>query len=468
MLTSHIFRAYDIRGIYKADFDATGAELIGKGYGTYLRKLYGNGKLTIVLGRDGRNAGAILEEGFIEGVLSTGINVVQIGMIPSPLLYFAICDGGFDGGVAITASHNPKEYNGFKLQKREAHAICGDQIQEILQIIEKEDFFVSSEEGDVRKQDFANSYFEKVATLANIDVSGGSPKMVIDAGNGIMGNYAPEFFRNVGCEVIELFCDVDGSFPNHEADPEREENLQDLKQKVLEIKADFGLAFDGDGDRVGLLDSEGNHYSADLLLLLLSRDLLSRNPGASIVFDLKSTDVLREEIERLGGKALMCKTGHSFVEKMMEESGSLLGGEVSGHLFFAENYYGVDDALLASYKLISILWNSQKSVREHLSNLPKTFVTPEIKVKISEEKKFEIMDQIIEHFVAEYPDALTIDGVRIDFEEDGAWGIVRASNTSPYLTTRFEARSQEKLDEIQKIVFDHLKKYEEIEGVPEV
>ncbi|MBI5414146.1 phosphomannomutase/phosphoglucomutase [Candidatus Peregrinibacteria bacterium] len=466
MLSDHIFRAYDIRGIYGKDFDENGAELIGKAYAAYLQELSPNRKLKIALGRDGRKSGEILEKAFLKGVVESGIDVVQIGMVSSPLLFFAICDGKFDGGVTITASHNPQEYNGFKLQRDHAHAICGEEIQKVLQIIHEKKFHVPKEKGTQSKMDFREIYFSKLRSLSNFS-SEKKPKIVIDAGNGIMGNFAPDFFRNLGCEVIELYCEVDGTFPNHDADPEREENLQDLKKKVLEERADFGVAFDGDGDRVGILDDKGNHYSADLLLLLLSRDLLTRYPGASIVFDLKSTEVLSEEIQKLGGKALMCKTGHSFVEEMMEKEKALLGGEVSGHLFFAEDYYGYDDALLAAFKILTVVWNSGKKLEEHFADLRRTFITPEIKVKISEHEKFAIMKKIVQHFLTKYPDALTIDGIRIEFGE-GAWGIIRVSNTSAYLTMRFEARSEEKLSEIQKIVFDHLEEYAEISGIPEV
>ncbi len=466
MLSSHIFRAYDIRGIYGKDFDEEGAYLIGKGFAAFLLRKSPNKKLTVVTGRDGRLSGKTLLESFQNGLLESGVDVMDIGMIPSPMLYFAISEGGYDGGITITASHNPKEYNGIKLQRDHAHSVCGEDIQKVMRIIEEREFVFSEKRGVLREEDFRERYFSKLRSLISFQRKK-RPTIVIDAGNGIAGTFSPAFFRSLGCEVIDLFCEVDGNFPNHDADPEREENLRALKEQVIALKADFGIAFDGDGDRVGLVDEKGRHYSADLLLLLLARDILKRNPGAPIVYDLKSTEVLTEEIKKCGGVALMCKTGHSFVEEMMEKHGALLGGEVSGHLFIAENYYGFDDALLASARLIEIIWDSKKPIAGHLKDLPKTFVTPEIKVKIEEEKKFEIMERIREHFLIEYPDALTIDGIRIDFGE-GVWGIVRASNTSPYLTTRFEARSEEKLKEIQRIAFRHLETYPEISGIPSV
>ncbi len=468
MLEKHIFRAYDIRGIYGKDFDEIGANEIAKGYATYLKKKFPHKDfLTVALGRDGRTSGKSLEEAFLKGLLECGIDVVQVGEVMSPILYASICMGGYDGGVMITASHNPAEYNGFKLQSAGAHSICGDEIQKIWDIIQSDAFLTAekagkkermNEIGTSESKDFTEEYFALLSDITKFEKT--DWKIAIDAGNGIAGAYAPEFFRRKGFDVTELYCDVDGSFPNHEADPEREENLRDLKKLVLKKNLDFGLAFDGDGDRIGVIDKNGNHFSADLLLLLLARELLQRdeNAGGAIVYDLKATELLKEEIEEQGGKPVMCKTGHSFVEEKMEETGALLGGEVSGHIFLAENYFGFDDALLAGAKLLEIAVASDESFTEILGKLPKTFVTPEEKFLVDEAKKFEIMKNIVEELKEQYPDALTIDGIRIAFE-DGAWGIVRASNTSPYLTTRFEARSQEKCDEIKKIMEDVIKKH---------
>ena len=284
---------------------------------------------------------------------------------------------------------------------------------------------------------------------------------MIDAGNGVAGQFAPELFALLGCEVVTLFCESDGTFPNHEPDPEVEANLKDLKAKVLSEKAAFGIAFDGDGDRTGVVDNEGNHYPADLLILLLARDILGRHPDTSVVYDLKATEVLKEEVIKYGGKPVMSPTGHSFVEELMTETGALLGGELSGHIFIAENYYGFDDAFLATAKILEIVTKSGKSLKEHFADLPKTYNTPEIKLGCAEEVKFAVVDKITKHFVDKY-ECLTIDGVRIDFG-NGAWGIVRASNTSPKLTLRFEAKSVEKLEEIKEKVLEYLRGYEEIE-----
>ena len=302
-------------------------------------------------------------------------------------------------------------------------------------------------EAKIIEKNYTEEYFSLLKETTKFPKTG---KIAIDAGNGITGNYAPEFFRQAGFEVDELFCEVDGSFPNHDADPEREENLQDLKEHVLKNKCDLGIAFDGDGDRVGIVDRKGNHFSADLLLLLLARKMLQEQEGASVVYDLKATELLKEEIENLGGRAIMCQTGHSFVEEKMEEENAILGGEVSGHIFIADNYFGYDDALLAAARLVEIAFENKESFTQILGKLPKTFVTPEIKISVDEKQKFEIMGKIVEDLQRDYPDALTVDGIRIDFG-GGTWGIVRASNTSPYLTTRFEARSEERLEEIRGV-----------------
>lgn len=464
MLFDHIFRAYDIRGIYQEDLNETTAELIGKGYGTYLIRqntpsnspLERGRNLEVVVGRDNRTHGESLQSALIEGIRSTGINVTNVGLAISPLLYFSICQGDFDGGINVTASHNPKEFNGFKLQGKMAHSICGDKIQEILEIIKKEDF--ETGQGSLSENSFFEDYLKKIKSISSIS---GNPKVVIDAGNGVAGKFAPELFELLGCEVIPLFCELDGTFPNHEPDPEVEANLKDLKSKVLSEKADFGIAFDGDGDRTGVVDNEGNHYPADLLILLLARDILGRHPDTSVVYDLKATEVLKEEVIKYGGKPVMSPTGHSFVEELMTETGALLGGELSGHIFIAENYYGFDDAFLAAAKILEIITKSNKPLKEHFADLPKTYNTPEIKLGCAEEVKFAVVDKITKHFVDKY-ECLTIDGVRIDFG-NGAWGIVRASNTSPKLTLRFEAKSEEKLEEIKEEVLGYLRGYEEIE-----
>ncbi len=459
MLDQHIFRAYDIRGIAGEDFDEAGAELLGQAYVTYLIRHDKIERPKICVGRDGRVSGKAMQRAFISGALSAGAEVTDIGMATSPLLFFSICHGEFDGGVNVTASHNPREYNGFKLQRHDAHAICGEEIQAIYRLTQSSE--LATGEGKLKQQDYTEEYFRKIESLVSIE---GKPHIVIDAGNGITGKFAPLLFKRLGCRIDCLYCEVDGTFPNHDADPEVEANLADLKRTVIEKNADLGIAFDGDGDRVGFVDRDGNAYSADLILLILARDLLSRHNGAKVVIDLKATQILFDEIKRLGGEGVMVQTGHSFVEEKMQQIGALLGGEVSGHLFFGENYYGFDDAFVAAAKIIEIIQTSGKQLPEHFEGLPVVYNTPEIKVPCPEKVKFAVVQRLSDYFVQKYGEdnTLTIDGVRIDFG-DGAWGILRASNTSPKLTLRFEARTAEKLAEIKSIVMDKLAEQPEIE-----
>ncbi len=466
-----IFRAYDIRGIAHkpaltdanaapVDLTPETAELIGKAAGTYLRTHHGRAPETgsnIIVGGDNRLSTPELKAAYIQGLLSTGCNVTDIGLASSPLLYYAVCKLKADGGTSITASHNPKQYNGVKLIGPMAHAICGDQLQEVLHIIEEGAF--KTGKGTYEKRD---DLFELYITDMQKIVSIPRPlKVVVDAGNGITGKFAPDLLRAFGCEVTELYCELDGNFPNHEANPEDEENLRDLIQTMKTGKYDMGIGFDGDGDRIGIIDEKGRHYAADLHLLLLSKDLLTRQPGAKIVFDVKASQIVPTLIRKHGGEPIMAKTGHSFIEKAMHENGALLAGEVSGHLFFAENYYGFDDAFLAALKTLSILAHSNKPLSEHFSDLPKTHATPEIKVPCPDDRKFQIVDALRDYFTEHY-DCITIDGVRILFDQT-TWGIIRCSNTTPNITMRFEALTPEKLTEVMDIVARAMQQHKEID-----
>jgi len=473
-----IFRAYDIRGIAIAtdkfpnvDLTAETAKLIGKGTGTYLQKISGptlGRALNIVVGRDNRLHSPDLQKAFIEGLLETGCNVTNIGISPTPFMYYSVCKYNFDGGISITASHNPKEYNGIKIVAKNAHSICGDELQEILKIIQKEKFAIpgndkNAEKGAVpalgkyNEMEVFPEYKEEIKKLVKLE----RPlKIVVDAGNGTAGKFAPELLRELGCEVTELYCDLDGNFPNHEANPEEYKNVKDMIEKVREIKADLGIAFDGDGDRVGVVDENGHHYEADYLLILLERDLLTRHPGAKIVFDVKASRVLIDDIKKHGGEPIMSKTGHSFIEAEMKKIGAPLAGEVSGHMFFGENYYGFDDAFLAAAKLLEIASRSNNTFSGLFNDVPKIFSTPEFKATCPDEKKFEIVRALTDHFTKLY-DCITMDGVRVNFSNT-SWGLARASNTSPYLSIRFEAESEKKLKEIMKIMADELKKYPEV------
>jgi len=439
------------------DLTAETIKLIGKGTGTYMKRKYGTKNMLI--GRDNRLHGEELQKAFIEGIRETGIDVTDTGLITSPLLYYAVCKFGADSGVNITASHNPKEYNGVKIVGRSAHSVCGDELQEILKLIQNNDF--ETEEGRLEiKEDIFETYKKDITAR----IKPAKPlKVVIDAGNGTAGKFAPDLLRALGCQVTELYCDLDGNYPNHEANPEEESNMRDLGKLVIQEKADLGIGFDGDGDRVGIVDENGKHYSADFLILLLARELLSQKTGSQIVFDVKVSRILIDEIKKLGGIPIMSKTGHSFIEARMHELGAPLAGEISGHLFFGKDhydYYGFDDAFFGACKILEILSKSDKKFSQQFETLPKMFTTPEYKTSCPDDKKFQIVKELTKHFTRQY-DCITIDGVRVNFDET-SWGAVRCSNTSPNLTLRFEAQTKEKLKEIKKIMADEMKKYPQV------
>lgn len=459
MINPLIFRAYDIRGIAHKpesttpDLTPETVELIGKASGTYFLRHFGK---KIALAYDCRLSNPELSDAFTKGARSVGCDITNLGMITSPMLYFAVCAFDFDGGVSITASHNPKEYNGVKLVGRAAHSICGEELQEILRMIQNSDF--STGNGSLDSLNVFPAYLKKICEMTHV----AKPlKIVVDSGNGASGPFVKQLFESLGCEVIPLFTDPDGNYPNHEANPEEIENMRDVIKAVAENNADLGFGFDGDGDRVGVIDETGHHYSADLLLLLLARDLLLRQPGAKIVFDAKASQVLIDDIKAHGGEPIMAKTGHSFIETTMRQIGAPLAGEISGHLFFAENYYGFDDAFLGAAKILEILSKSDKPFSRLLDGLPNTFCTPEIKAHCPDDKKFAIVDKIRDHFLEKF-DCITIDGVRVNFDAS-SWGAVRCSNTSPNLTLRFEAQSPERLKEIILVMVEELKKYPEID-----
>lgn len=464
MLNPHIFRAYDIRGIADQDLTEETMYLIGKATGTYFKKELHFAKVPhLVIGRDNRLSGEKLQRAFIQGLLETDCSVTNIGLSTTPLIYYAACAFDFDGGINITASHNPKEYNGVKIVKKKAISTTPKELQYIRELAEQESKKLEMEKTEnigVLKEDTHSMFDHYMSFITSHTHLQKPPKIVIDAGNGITGIFAPKIFRALGANVIELYCELDGNFPNHEADPAKEENLGDLKREALKQKADLGIAFDGDGDRVGIVDNRGKFYNADLLLILFARDILSRNKGAKVVFDVKCSRLLENEIKTNNGIAIMSKTGHTFIEKAMKEHNALLAGEASGHMFFAENYYGFDDGIYAAVQIIRILDQHQKSLKELLSDLPITFTTPEIKVNCPDDKKFEIMEDIVKFFRQRYP-SIEIDGIRMNFN-DTDWAAIRCSNTGPHITMRFEAQTEENLTNMQKVVFAKLKEYQEI------
>lgn len=458
LINPRIFRAYDIRGIAGKDLMPDTMYLIGQGCSTYLQKKY-NAK-NLVIGMDGRISGPLLQNAFIKGLLETGCNVLNIGAVTSPMVYWAACYYGFDGGGAITASHNPKDYNGLKLFGKNAHSICDKELQEILEIIKKEQFLKGK--GVISEKDISKDYKNDIKSK----ISKHKPlKVAIDCGNGIAGPYASDIFRVLGHDVLGLYTDVDGNFPNHIANPEEEKNLKDLQKKVVSAEANIGIGFDGDGDRLGIIDEKGKFYSADYILILLARDLLKRHPKAKIIFDIKTSKIVENEIKRLNGIPIRHKTGHSFTEAKMREEKALLAGECSGHMFLKENYYGFDDAIFATAKILQILSDSKMPLSKHFLTLPKLYTTPEIKVPCSDEHKFQIVKNLIKDFKKDktLTRLLTIDGAFVEFG-DTDWGAVRASNTTPCLTLRFEASTKQKLEKIKKIFAEKMDKYKEIDS----
>ncbi|OGK76782.1 MAG: hypothetical protein A2X52_22175 [Candidatus Rokubacteria bacterium GWC2_70_16] len=443
-----IFRAYDVRGKVGLDITPEVFEQVGRAYGTLIRR---NGGRSIALGMDNRLSSPALKEGFARGCLGTGLDVVDIGVNHTPLLYFATAHWGLDGGATVTGSHNPVSDNGVKMVHPGAAPLTEDEIQWLLEAIRRQDFAQGA--GRRTTRDPREDYFGAIAAHVKL----ARPlRVAVDAGNGIAGSFAPELLRRLGCEVIELYCESDGSFPNHLPDPEMEENMRDLVARVLETRADVGIAYDGDADRMGVVDERGRRHEADLILALLARDLLTRHPGAEIVFDVKSSQILLDDIRKHGGRPVMWKTGHSHLKRKMREDKILLGGEVSGHMFFGENWYGVDDGILASCKFLELCSRSPQPVSSHFDTLPHLFSTPELKAPCADERKFEVVAELAREFKGRY-ETIDIDGVRILFPE--GWGLVRASNTNPYLTLRFEARTERGLREMMAIVYDALRRH---------
>jgi len=435
-----IFREYDIRGIVDSDLTDQDVVLIGKAFGSYLRS-ENRSKMTV--GRDCRLSSENYQRLLIEGLLATGCDVVDIGVCPTPVFYFSLRHLKKDGGIMVTASHNPPEYNGFKLCSG-YDSLFGDQIQKVRQIIEEKDFVEGA--GRLETADVVTPY--KKFLEDNIKIPG-ALRVGIDAGNGPTGVVAAPIMRNLGCEVFELYCEMDGNFPNHEPDPTVVENMQDLIGLVREKGLDVGIGYDGDGDRIGVIDEKGDIIWGDQLMIIYARDILSRKPGATFISEVKCSQTMYNDIEKHGGRAIMWKTGHSLIKQKMKEVKAELAGEMSGHMFFADRYLGYDDAIYASCRLLEILAATGKNITQLLSDVPRTHNTPEIRVPCPDDRKFQVVRDVTEYFRQRY-DIIDIDGVRILFKD--GWGLVRASNTQPVLVLRFEALSQTRLSEIQSIV----------------
>ncbi len=437
-LSADIFRAYDIRGIVGETLDTEAAYEIGRAIGS---EAYYRGEQTIVVARDGRLSGPDLTAALIRGLVSTGRDVKDIGAVPTPVLYFAAQYLGSGSGVMVTGSHNPADYNGFKVVLA-GETLSGDAIQALRQRIEAGDLLTG--EGEVEEVDILPDYIERVKS----DVQVVRPlKVVVDCGNGIAAVAAPRLLRELGCEVVELFCEVDGNFPNHHPDPGKTENLAALIQAVQEQGAEIGIAFDGDGDRIGVVSSGGEIIWPDRLLMLLAKDVLARNPGAQIIYDVKCSRHVATIVAEHGGEPLMGATGHSLIKARMKETGALLAGEMSGHIFFKERWFGFDDALYTAARLLEILANDARSSSDVFAELPDSVNTPELNVPMAEGEPPRYMEKLLNSAHFEDARVATIDGMRVEFEH--GWGLVRASNTTPCLVLRFEADDELALSAIQ-------------------
>ncbi|HEX8848455.1 MAG TPA: phosphomannomutase/phosphoglucomutase [Gemmatimonadaceae bacterium] len=441
-VSAGIFRQYDIRGIVDRDLTTEAAHAVGSAYAAYLRQRGTTG--AVAVGRDNRPSGAKLRDALVRGITEQGLDVLDVGVVPTPLVYWSLHHLPVIGGIQITGSHNPPEYNGFKLciGRQTMH---GDQIQALF-ALQKQGLAPQARQGSVRSDDSViGRYIDDV--VARVGKISRPLTVVVDCGNGAGALVATRLFERLGVTQIPLFCESDGTFPNHHPDPTVEENLHDIIAAVKEKRADLGVAFDGDADRIGVIDDDGRIVWGDHVLILYARDVLARTRKKQpIIFDVKCSQALPDEIRKAGGEPVMWKTGHSLIKDKMRELDAPIAGEMSGHMFFAEGFYGHDDALYGAARLLRIVADSGKSVSELLADVPHFVSTPEIRVDVPEEEKFDIVRRAVEHFTSRR-EVVGVDGARVLFGD--GWGLIRASNTQPILVTRYEARSRERLAEIR-------------------
>jgi phosphomannomutase/phosphoglucomutase len=440
-MNRHIFREYDIRGIFGQDLTEEAVTTLGKAMGAYLRS---QDIAEVVVGRDCRLSSDDLFEWLTRGLLASGFQVIDIGMVPTPVLYFAVHHFGHPAGIMITGSHNPPDYNGFKVQVGDL-TIYGEEIQKIHAIAEAGNFVAGK--GSMREEDALTPYDEYM--IRDIKLERRDLRFVVDCGNGAASVIAPRVMKDLGLHPTLLYCEPDGRFPNHHPDPTVPANLEDLIRIVKESGSDLGIAYDGDADRIGVVDSRGEILWGDRLLIIFSREIIKENPGASVLGEVKCSQVLYDDIRAHGGRPIMWKTGHSLIKAKMKETGALIGGEMSGHMFFRHRYFGFDDAIYASLRLLELVSRSSGGLGALASGIPDVVVTPEIRVECPEDKKFQIVEKLQKTFKARKDvTVIDIDGARVHYAE--GWGLVRASNTQPVLVMRFEASSRENLEKIRK------------------
>jgi len=447
MIKKEIFRQYDIRGIVGEDLTPEVAEYIGKAFGTYLRE---RGGKSVCVGKDVRISSPALKDSLVSGLLSTGVKVIDIGTVPTPVLYFSIHHFSADGGIMVTGSHNPIEYNGFKICHG-LFSIYGEEIQNLRRKIEREEFLEGK--GEYREEDPRPAYIDTLSSLVKIQKN---LKVVVDAGNGTAGSIVKPLFEKLGIKLIGLYMEPDGRFPHHLPDPTIPAYMEDLIKKVKEVGATVGIGYDGDADRIGAVDEKGEIVWGDKLLALFSKKILKEHPGSTIIMDVKCSQGVVEYIQKLGGNPLIWKTGHSLIKEKMRKEKALLAGEMSGHMFFADNYLGFDDAIFASLRLLEILSEENRPLSELVKEIPYYYSTPEIRVDCPEDKKFQVVNELKEYFAKRYP-IIDVDGVR--FITSKGWGLIRASNTQPILVLRFEAKEKSALEDLKNEVKEKLKDY---------
>lgn len=436
-INPYIFRQYDIRGVVGEDLDEDFARRLGQAFGTYALK---NNETSVIVGCDNRISSPSLKKAVTEGLLSTGCNVVDIGTVVTPIFYYARIHFNINPGIMVTASHNPAQFNGFKVAFGPG-TIYGDEIQNLRIMMEKGDFL--SGQGSLTYKDPSEDYIDMICEKIHLSKK---LRVGIDCGNGTASLFAEKLFRRLGVDVYPLYCESDPKFPNHFPDPVKPENLTDLKELVLREKLDLGIGFDGDGDRIGVVDDKGNIIYGDMLMILYWREIMPKYPGAVAIIEVKCSQALVDEVKKLGGKPIFYKTGHSLIKAKMREIGAVFTGEMSGHMFFADEYYGFDDALYAAARLLRILSNTDKKLSELLADVPKYYSTPELRVPCPDEEKFDKVEAVKRYFQDKYP-IIDVDGARVIFPD--GWGLVRSSNTGPELIVRCEATSKDGLDKIK-------------------
>lgn len=450
VINKNIFRAYDIRGEYPNDLNKDIANIIGKSFGTYVKTL---GKTTCIVGRDNRYSSLELQDSLIEGIISTGINVIDLGLVTTPMYYYACIVKNIPTGIMVTASHNPKDDNGFKFSFDERGNARGEMIEDFRDFTLKGEFTTGI--GTLTKYDIREEYINFL--LSSINLGDKQIKVVLDLGNGTTTCIAKDIYYRLPLDIEVIYGDSDSNFPNHHPDPSVEENLASLKRKVLELEADLGIAFDGDGDRIGLVDEKGNYLSIDKYMIIIIRDIINKVNNKTFLYDVKCSKNLEDEIKRLGGTPICYRTGNSYIKARIKEESIPFGGELSGHVYFNDRFPGFDSGLYAGLRLIEILSKTSKNLSELIEDIDFYEVTPTIKIKSNDNKKFEVIDKVKQYCINKGYNISTIDGVKVNFND--GWALIRCSNTEPNITVRFEAINKERLKELEEEFITLIKKY---------